>query len=278
MNPALPHLCKESSTGETIYYTWFTAMHTRVDLLFAANEAESFFSDISLKTFHEIASIEKLANAFDSESELSFVNSHAYADSIALSPELYKILRTALDYNRKTLGLFDITTDSESYDDNCIHCVKLDESMHIRFTRPGIKVNLSGFLKGYALDRIRCLVADTPMGGALINMGNSSIMCLGSRDEGVPWKIPCGDEKMKEVVLQDECLTTSGNDTAGRNHIINPLNGKSIIGKRATSVITRSGTLGEVLSTAFFIADAPTREKLMDQFNVRGVIDSAPPY
>ena len=77
MNPALPHLCKESSTGETIYYTWFTAMHTRVDLLFAANEAESFFSDISLKTFHEIASIEKLANAFDSESELSFVNSHA---------------------------------------------------------------------------------------------------------------------------------------------------------------------------------------------------------
>ena len=81
---------------------------------------------------------------------------------------------------------------------------------------------------------------------------------------------------MKEIVLLDECLTTSGNDTDGRNHIINPLNGKSIIGKRATSVITPSGTLGEVLSTAFFIADAPTREKLMNQFNVRDVIDTAP--
>lgn len=278
MNPTLPHLCKESSTGKTIYYTWFTAMHTRVDLLFVANEAEFFFSDISLKTFHEIAAIEKLANAFDSESELSFVNSHAYADSIALSPELYKILRTALVYNRKTLGLFDITTDSESYDGKCIHCVLLDDKMNIRFTRPGIKINLSGYLKGYALDRIRRMVADSPMDGALINMGNSSIMCLGSRDEGVQWKVPCGGEKMKEIVLLDECLTTSGNDTDGRNHIINPLNGKSIIGKRATSVITPSGTLGEVLSTAFFIADAPTREKLMDQFNVRGVIDSAPPH
>lgn len=273
MFQALPHLCKESSAGKKIYYTWFSAMHTRMDFLFVANEAESFFNEISCKAFREIAALEKTGNAFDPESELSFVNAHASANRVDLSPELYDMLRIALDYNKNTFGLFDITTDSEDYNGKSIDCVQLDTGMHIRFTRPGIKINLSGFLKGYALDRVRLLMADTPMSGALINMGNSSVMCLGNRDDGVPWKIPCGRKTINYITLHDECLTTSGNDTAERNHIVNPNNGKRIFGKRATTVVTQSGTLGEVLSTAFFIADEPVREMLTNKYGTSCITD-----
>ena len=180
----------------------------------------------------------------------------------------------ALDYNQKTFRLFDITTDSNDYDDKCVCCVQLDETRHISYKRSGIKINLSGFLKGYALDQIRRLIADTPMNGALINMGNSSVMALGNRDDGVPWKIPCGGKAGSEVILHDECLTTSGNDTAERNHIVNPRSGNTILGKRTTAVVTQSGTLGEVLSTAFFIADAPMREKLKMKFGIRCILDN----
>ena len=273
MVQALPHLCKESSTGKKIYYTWFSAMHTRVDFLFVANEAESFFKELSLKAFRKIAALEITANAFDPASELSFVNAHAGTERVALSTELYEMLSMALDYNRKTFGLFDITTDSKDYDDKSIHCIQLDESKHVSFKRSGIKINLSGFLKGYALDQVRRLIADTSMTGALINMGNSSVMCLGNRDDGVPWKIPCGVDASGEVILRNECLTTSGNDTEERNHIVNPSTGNTIFGKRTTAVITQSGTLGEVLSTAFFIADAPMREQLKKQFGISYIID-----
>lgn len=273
MIQALPHLCKESSTGKKIYYTWFSAMHTRVDFLFVANEAESFFKELSLKAFRKIAALEITANAFDPASELSFVNAHAGTERVALSTELYEMLSMALDYNRKTFGLFDITTDSKDYDDKSIHCIQLDESKHVSFKRSGIKINLSGFLKGYALDQVRRLIADTSMTGALINMGNSSVMCLGNRDDGFPWKIPCGGDASGEVILRNECLTTSGNDTEERNHIVNPSTGNTIFGKRTTAVVTQSGTLGEVLSTAFFIADVPMREHLKKQFGINYIID-----
>ncbi len=274
MHPVLPHLCKESPTGEKIYYTWFQAMHTRVDFLFVTDGAESFLNALSEKAFREITRIEKSANAFDPQSELSHINAHAATAPVALSPMLYEILQTALDYNRLTFGLFDVTAGSEAFDGKSIDCVKLDKDLQIRFTRPGIKINLSGFLKGYALDKIRQLLGETPISNALINMGNSSVMGLGNRGSGLPWKIPCGSNGSREITLHDECLTTSGNDTAERKHIVNPLDGNCISGKRSTSVVTRSGTLGEVLSTAFFIADGQMRQQLKKKFDIRCVIDS----
>ncbi len=274
MNPVLPHLCKESTTGEKVYYTWFQAMHTRIDFLFVTDEAESFLNELSEKAFREIIGIEKTANAFDPQSELSYINAHAGTAPVAVSPLLYDILQTALDYNRQTFGLFDVTTSSDAFDSKSIECVQLDKGLQISFTHPGIKLNLSGFLKGYALDRIRRLLGVTPVSNALINMGNSSIMGLGNRGRGLPWKIPCGPDGSSEIILHDECLTTSGNDTAERKHIVNPLDGSTVSGKRSVSVVTRSGTLGEVLSTAFFIADGPMRQRLKKRFYIRCVIDS----
>ena len=73
---------------------------------------------------------------------------------------------------------------------------------------------------------------------AVVNLGNSSIMALGN----VPLDIPSG-----------HCLTTSGNATAERRHIRNPLTGVFVEGKSSAKVVTQDAIDGEVQSIVSFI-------------------------
>ncbi len=45
--------------------------------------------------------------------------------------------------------------------------------------QPGVTINLSGFLKGYALEKTRKLLQHYEVKDALINMGNSSVLLFG---------------------------------------------------------------------------------------------------
>ena len=109
--------------------------------------------------------------------------------------------------------------------------------------RPDIILDLSGILKGYALERLRLLLPTFGITDALINLGNSSILSLGQN----PSDIPSGF-----------CLTTSGNATAQRRHIRNPLTGDFITGQRQVSVTTADAIDGEILATTHFIRTAMT--------------------
>lgn len=86
----------------------------------------------------------------------------------------------------------------------------------------------------------------------MVNLGNSSIMALGD----VPLDIPSG-----------HCLTTSGNATATRRHIRNPLTGAFIEGVSLAKVITANAIDGEIQSIASFIQTAEMKEKQTGQTN-----------
>ena len=102
-------------------------------------------------------------------------------------------------------------------------------------------LDLSGILKGYALERLRPLLASRGITDALVSLGNSSILSLGNN----PSDIPPG-----------HCLTTSGNASSTRRHIRNPLTGEFVTGQRTVSVITADGIEGEILATTHFIQEA----------------------
>ena len=90
----------------------------------------------------------------------------------------------------------------------------------------------------------------------LINMGNSSVLALGNHPVGTGWKV-------NNILLHNECLTTSGNDSPERRHIVSPRDGKLVEGARQISVVTTNGAIGEILSTALFAADGEQRKALM---------------
>lgn len=225
MNPA--HIYKKGE-AENLFYCWFSAMHTRVDILLHGAGNESCCSRTAEEIKGRIEEIESIGNCFDPQSELSKYN-EGRLTLMSLSQELRHILELCDYWKHKTDGLFDVAYEG--------------------------RINLSGFLKGYALDAVRPILTKHNIRSALVNMGNSSIFAIGRQSQDCEgWKVKntSGDEYM----LRNQCLTTSGNDTPDRMHILNPATGQYVEGKRSVSVVTTGGAEGEVMATVSFIMGA----------------------
>ena len=232
-----------------------------MDLLLLAPHSESEFEAAEEAIHTELLAVEKLGNRFDPDSELSRAV-QAASPSVPISPALFTLLSRCLQAYHDTGGLFDITVNSPNWTPDLINAVRLTEDpsksprqgrLAFQFAnnaqplpspigegagvRP-IILDLSGILKGYALERLRTLLPTLGITDALVNLGNSSILSLGNN----PSDIPPG-----------YCLTTSGNATPDRRHIRNPLTGEFITGQRTVSVITSDAIEGEILSLVKFI-------------------------
>lgn len=242
--------------NKKLLYAWFSAMFTRVDVLISADGSRDDLVYVAEKIKNELERVEAFANRFDENSELSLINRNAFINEMILSAELFNIIDECLLYNKKTLGYFDITVNSTNGYKDGVANIYLDTEKHtIKFLHPDVKLDLSGFIKGYALRAVRNLLLNENIHNALINVGNSSILALGNHPRGEGWKISFPDTKTtNECVLHNECLTTSGNKEQTKWPILRPQTGQPIAKKQDVSVITNDPATGEVLSTALYVA------------------------
>lgn len=213
---------------QNMLYSWFSAMHTRVDIIIIGKKNKDELLSVIGNIHDRITQIESIGNCFDPSSELARFNA-GFLPKEQLSEELSTILDQCDQWKETTGGIFDVAVEG--------------------------KVNLSGFLKGYALDAIRPILEKHGINNALINCGNSSVLALGNQqgDNG-GWRV--ANNQGEQFVLHDECLTTSGNDSPDRRHIINPLTHQYVEGQRMISVVTKSGAEGEVRATVGIINEA----------------------
>lgn len=255
---SLQHLYKPSPTGEGMFYGWFSAMHTRVDVAMYGNRMEEEWIEIAEHIRQEILRLESIGNCFDEKSELAFVNRNASDHPVALSEDLFEMLAICKEYHARTIGCFDVTVHSQGYGPDTIMNVCLDKNMKTLFyERPHVFINLSGFIKGYALERIRKILKEYSVENALVNLGNSSILAIGNHPNGKGWKV------MDDCILYNQCLTVSGNDSESRKHIVSPLTGQYVEGCAKVFVVTECGYIGEILSTALFAATDEQRTILL---------------
>lgn len=271
MKIAIQHLYRPSHEGDGLLYAWFSSMHTRVDILLYSQKPEEELMSVVERIHAALSYLEKIANYYDPASELAVINRTASISPVVLSRQLYTMIDLCMEYHGKTSGCFDVTVHSENYNPDTIHSVYLSaEERSIFFQQPGITINLSGFLKGYALETVRAILSPYCIENALINMGNSSVLALGDHPAGTGWKVNFGNRPetdkigMKQsVLLCNECLTTSGNESDGRKHIISPHNASFVEGIKQIAVVTKNGAVGEILSTALFAASPEQREALL---------------
>ena len=269
---SIQHICRRAGNRQS-YYAWFQAMHTRIDLLFVADKSEDDFNRVAARAQQLIADIEAVGNCFGNDSELSRLNRHEIGIPIQVSDMLYDLLSRCKEYTLSTFGLFDVTVESAEHDTAAIDSIILSENNTVTLTRAGVYINMSGILKGYALDRLRMMLEHEAVADAFMSLGNSSIMAMGAKSGCDGW--PVGEqfgEQCFETSLHNECLTTSGNIDGVNHHIINPLTNKEIGVNCKASVVTRSATEGEVLSTAYLIADDEQRARLDSIFQPRCVV------
>lgn len=275
------HLYRQSSDGDSLLYAWFPSMHTRVDIILSSQYSEDKLLLVIATIQDILRQLEKTANYYDADSELAQINQTASLHPVKLSSFLYEMIYLCLEYHRKTLGCFDVTVHSEHYTRNTIQSVQLSaEDQTVFFQKKGTTINLSGFLKGYALERIREILESYVIRNALINIGNSSILAIGNHPNGKGWKVDFDkrlhigkDSENNALILFDECLTTSGNDSAERKHLISPHSGKLVEGCKQLAVVTTNGAIGEIFSTSLFVADEELRALLIDRFHLKTVIE-----
>lgn len=235
----MQHQSRQLPDGSTALYAWFEAMHTRVDLLLRKKDtAPSSLLETAEAVRALILRLEKAGNRFAPDSEISRLCKPPVGMPVKLSEELFDMLRLALHYHDETGGLFDIAVNTPEHTPETIKDMELsDAERTCTLHRTGMVLDLSGFIKGYALDRVKPLLAEHGITDALVSLGNSSIMAMGD----VPGPV------------KDGCLTTSGNDTADRRHIINPFTGEYVCGQGSAQVRTASGAEGEVMAKVKFM-------------------------
>ena len=259
------------SDNKQLFYAWFSAMFTRVDMIFCTDASRTDLKDIALNISNQIAGIEAFANRFDEKSELSKLNANAYKNEVPVSEELFRIIAGCQEYNKQTSGYFDITVNSLNGFRGGAAAVQLNaEKQSIRFLHPDVLLDLSGFIKGYALRAVRLILEKENIVNALISMGNSSVMAIGNHPFGKGWKVSQPEEETNTgCVLFNECLTTSGNKAHTTWPVLHPLSGKAVEAKKAVSVITDDPAVGEVLSTALYVADDDQKAVLLKRFNAK---------
>lgn len=220
----------------------------------------------------ELNSLNNRLNKFDKSSELYYINRNAADSKIKVSEEMWNILYSCKDFFNCTSGLFDITLKDFT-------TVRLDENSHsVYFSEPGTSLDLGGFAKGYALEKIQKILIDAGVEQCFVDFGNSSVLALGHHPYGDSWKISIPnpflkDQLLDEISLSDNALSVSGNTPHYTGHIINPASGNFNTEHKLVGIIAKSPLVVEVLSTAWMIANEVQKEKMKDQFEIEKILE-----
>ncbi|PVV08522.1 MAG: thiamine biosynthesis protein ApbE [gamma proteobacterium symbiont of Ctena orbiculata] len=238
----------------------------------------------------------KLSPYIDS-SELSLVNRMASLEPLVISEEFFRLLETSLEYSELTEGAFDITFASIGHRYDYRKGIKPTESLidrslplinhrNIRldadrgtvfFEKQGVRIDLGGIAKGYAVDRGIELLQHRGVRHVLISAGGDSRL-LGDH-RGRPWHIgvraPRDKGNMAAVLpIADSAVSTSGDyerfferDGIRYHHIISPDTGRSADNLQSVTIIGPNATRTDALSTSVFVLGAEKGMALINRLH-----------
>jgi thiamine biosynthesis lipoprotein len=250
----------------------FRAMGTDVELLLDAPAGPRAARAVDAAEL-EVHRLEALLSRFRADSELTRLNE---AGALAAGPDLVRVVELAVDARTRTAGLFDPTVHdalvAAGYDRTfealppdgpsgaagarCGGAVEVDGTT-VRLG-PGVRLDLGGIAKGYAVDRACELLAVA--GPCLVNAGGD----LGVRGGAWPVAVPDGPT----LELASGALATSGRDRRRwrrggreRHHLIDPRTGRPAEhAPLRVTVVAPTAVEAEVLAKVAFLGgevDAP---------------------
>jgi len=233
--------------------------------------------------FDEISRIENLLSKYKPESEIARLNS---SGKLKVSAETKDIIQLAKNLFHESDGAFDITvspavdlwkesieTKSSPNKKRIAAARKLigsekiiinTQTSEIKFLKKGMKVDLGGIAKGYAVDSAVCKLREEGIKSCLINVGGD-IYCLGKKGRR-PWRIGIQDPRepdkfIKLLELNNKAVTTSGDyeqyfiiDNRRYSHIINPKTGSPVENNVCSvTVVAQDCMRADALATAIFV-------------------------
>jgi len=226
---------------------------------------------------------DELMSTYKPESQLSQVNAHAFERPVKVDPDIIDVVQQALEYSRLSDGAFDVTYASVGYlydyrkhvhpTDAQIAAalpsvdyrqLRVDPAANtIRFLSKGMRVDLGGIAKGWAVDRGVDILRRLGIEHAMVNAGGDTRL-LGDR-LGKPWVVGIRDPRKDNTVvtripLQDEAISTSGDyerffeeNGVRYHHILVPGTGRSPHAVRSVTIIGPTATRTDGITKPVFI-------------------------
>lgn len=255
----------------------------------------------------DVAAAERAANAafgrihelngslsdYEESSELSRLSrSSGSGRWVPLSPDLARVLRTSESISRESDGAFDVTVGPlvqlwkrarrqrelpaekllqlarESTGWTNVLLRRSGAVWEAQLLRPGMRLDLGGIAKGYALDEAATVLRNLGRHRFLISGGGDIV--VGQPPPGMPgWRIEVGvfdapgAPSARFVRLRNEALATSGDtfqraEIGGRrySHIVDPRTGIGLTDHSLVTVIAPSGMQADALSKVISVLGA----------------------
>jgi thiamine biosynthesis lipoprotein len=268
--------------------------------------------------FARLQKVDDLMSDYKSSSEISLVNTDAFEKPVKVSESTFEVLEKSLEFSRLSEGAFDITVGplidlwrSAAEVNSVPTDAKLAEvrsrvgyeklllnpnEMTVQFAVEGMKLDLGGIAKGYAIDKaIEAMKAGGAIGG-MVDVGGD-IRCFGlpSQDRD-NWRIGLQDPTRTKVTepnqtgvllvleLTDAAVATSGHyrrfvliDGKKYSHIMDRKTGAGAQGLSSATIITTKAIDADALATIVSVMGAEKGLALIETMPITEAILITPP-
>lgn len=233
--------------------------------------------------FDRIADIDQKMSDYRADSELMRLCAQAGGPPVRVSDDLYFVLKRAQELSRRTQGAFDVTVGpfvqlwrrarrtgqfpSEAelvqarsrvgYEKMVLDDVKQTVELLV----PGMRLDLGGIAKGYALDCALKVLRDHGIRHALLSAGGDIVAGLAPPGTA-GWRIEVANASPERrwVYLALGAISSSGDteqfvEYQGKrySHIVDPHTGWGLTTRVAATVIARDGITSDSLATALCV-------------------------
>jgi len=239
--------------------------------------------------FGRLRQIEALMSWRKQDSEIARINRNAYKNPVRVSKPTFELLQKSVEFSGIPEGAFDITvgpladlwrraadtnhvpTETELQQaDSKVGFEKLvldANDMTVRFAVDGMKLDLGGIAKGYAIDKAVEAMQEAGATGAMVDVGGD-IRCFGSPAGKEKWLIGLQDPATAKnamdlsrlllvLELTSAAVATSGDyrrfvliDGKRYSHILDTATGRTSKDLASVTVIAKSAIDADALATA----------------------------
>ena len=279
----------EKGLGKTHRFSHQT-MATVFEIYIMTEDAD-YARQAASEAWRVVDRLEQDLSRFIENSDISRINSQPAHQPILIGLDAFECLKQCADLFQKTNSAFDVTIgriiDFWKNRDNCpfnpssemtdiqkhrsgMHLLRLDETNHTaERLSESILLDLGGFGKGYAVDRIASLLREWEIESALIHAGRSTVVTLGTLPDDAGWPVTLNHpfsqrNTLAHISLKNQAISGSGLKK-GR-HIIDPRIQKPVEIRLAVWASTPDGASSDALSTAFMVMTPEEIETYCSEF------------
>ena len=247
--------------------------------------------------FHVAAVCETIMSRHRPDADVSRLNERAGDPAGVVSAELAEVLDQARSLSAATDGAFDPTVAPVGnawrraggrrrspgakrlsaalalvgWQQIAVHGAR------VALERRGMAIDLGGFGKGVALDRIAARLRSEACDSVILNFGESSLVAVGRPPTG-RWTIllrhPAGGF-VGEFALGGRACSTSatfgqtiGTGSRAVSHVVDPRTGRPVSAPAQVTVLARSAAVAEAASTALLVLGRAAMDAMARRLNI----------